>query len=206
MPTPITAIFLNDVQTSAWSGYEEEGILHFDFTNKRGNRRFFVVPDKCVMFADESSLDQVIPNASWYIHIVDAVEVEPATWLIKDCELDIVVEEDLRTYRVIDLDDFGQALAEGRISLPDARRLLERVQMFLDSYLHQGKFPPQEIRMWIGAELDPRPMPLDPIRRRTSRRSRVSEGQLGEAHPPLERFQEAQRSNGSMTDPGRATI
>ena len=164
IPKPITAIFLNDVQTSAWSGYEEEGILRFDFTNKRGNRRFFVMPDRCVMFADESSLEQVIPNASWYIHIVDAVEVEPATWLIKDCELDIVVEGDLRTYRVIDLDDFGAALSEGRITLSDARRLLERVQQFLDQYLHQeGKFPPQEISAWMDAKLDPRPVPLENV-------------------------------------------
>ena len=161
--TPITAIFVNDVQTSAWLGHEEEGILRFDFTNKRGNRRFFVMPDECVMFADESSLEQVIPDASWYIHIVDAVEVEPATWLIEDRELDIIVEGDLRTYRVIDLDDFGRALCEGRISLPDARRLLERVQLFLDFYLHQGKFPPEEIRPWMDGKLNPRPVPIEDV-------------------------------------------
>jgi len=162
--TPITAIFVNDVQTSAWLGHEEEGILRFDFTNKRGNRRFFVMPDKCVMFADESSLKQVIPNASWYVHLVDAVEAEPGVWLIEDRELDIIVEGDLRTYRVIDLDDFGRALCEGRISLPDAHRLLKNVQLFLDSYLHQGKFPPEEIRPWMDAKLDPCPVPLEDVK------------------------------------------
>lgn len=165
MPRPITAIFLNDEQTSAWLGYEEEGILRFDFTNKRGSRRFFVMPRKCVMFADESSLEQVIPNASWYVHVVDAVEAEPGVWVIEDRELDIVVEGDLRTYRVIDLDDFGQALCEGRIPLTDARRILERVQQFLDSHLHhRGGFPPREIRPWTDAKLDPRPVPLENVR------------------------------------------
>lgn len=165
MPRVITAIFLNDAQTSAWEGYEEEGILRFDFTNKRGSRRFFVMPEKCVMFADESSLEQIIPNASWYIHIVDATEPKPGIWVIQDRELDVVVEGDLRTYRVIDLDDFGQALCEGRICLPDARRLLERVQQFLDAYLHQeGMFPPEEICPWTKGRLDPRPVPLEDVK------------------------------------------
>lgn len=170
MPKAITAIFINDVQTSAWLGYEEAGVLNFDFTNKRGSRRFFVMPEKGVMFADESSLKQVIPNASWYIHIVDATEPEPGVWVITDRELDIIVEGNLSTYRLVDLDDFGQALCEGRISLPDAHRLLERVQQFLDTYLHQeGMFPPKEISPWMGAELDPHPVPLEDVKRLLSR-------------------------------------
>ena len=172
MPKPITAVFLNDEHTSAWMGYEEEGVLRFDFTNKRGSRRFFVMPEKCVMFADESSLEQTIPNASWYIHVVDADEAEPGVWVIEDRELDIVVEGDLHTYRVIDLDDFGQAMSQGRISLPDARRILERTQQFLDAYLHQGKFPPEEIRPWAEGKLDPRPLPLEDVKHLLSASSR----------------------------------
>lgn len=148
---PITVTYHNDEHTSTWAGFEERGILRFDFTNDGTPRRFFVMPEYCVMFADETALGGTRPRHGWFIHLVDAIQQDPerGVWLVEDREIDVIVETDLRTYRIIDLDDFGQALCEGRISLQDAQRLLTALQRFLDTYLHGGgKWPPDEIREW----------------------------------------------------------
>lgn len=158
--TPVIVYFHNDPHTSAWEGYLEQGVIRFDFTNQRGPRRFFVVPDKHIMFADESSLTQVIPNAHWYVHIVDAFEYDPERriWCVEDREIDVIVEPGLQSYRVIDLEEFGEAVEDGSLSLSDARRILTGLQQFLDEFLHSKSFPPKVVQQWTIIPLQPRPV------------------------------------------------
>lgn len=158
MSDRITAVFINDPHTSAWEGYEEGGIIRFDYTNKRGPRRFFVMPEHCVMFADESHLPVDIPG--WFVHLVDAspYDADPTIWLVKDCEIDILVAKGSQAYRMVDLDDFAQALSECRISVSDAERLLPALQRFVDVHLHNGEFPPMEVRRWLDQGFDPHPV------------------------------------------------
>lgn len=142
-------------------GCEEDGIIRFDFANKRGPRRFFVMPEQCVMFADESHLPVDIP--SWFVHLVDAevYAAEQRIWVVTDREIDLLVAVDSQAYRMVDLDDFARAMSENRISVSDAERLLPAMQRFLDSYLHNGEFPPLGVRGWLEHDFDPRPVPFD---------------------------------------------
>lgn len=162
MTQQVTIVFLNDQHTSAWMGYEDNGILRFDFTNKRGPRRFFVMPDLCVMFADETHLP-VVDIPQWYVHLIDAVQYDQRTWVVTDREIDVIVATDLRTYRVVDLDDFATAMSNGKVSAADAQRLLAVLQRFLDKYFHHGEFPPPEVRRWLGNNFDPRLIVLDSL-------------------------------------------
>lgn len=150
---PVTVIFNNDGRT-AWKGYLEHSILRFDFETNEGKAiRFFALPDKCVMFVHRPWPDSISRPVEWVVHLADVFERdrEHGVWEIVDREIDVIVEENLQTYRVIDLEDFGAALEEGQISPHDARRLLRACQQFLDEYLHGGgKFPPQELRRWLG--------------------------------------------------------
>lgn len=141
----VTVIFRNKHGSSAWEGCIEDSVIRFDFENPRGKRRFFVLPDKCVMMCDEFGL---VPqfDRRWYVHLIDASEIKPGTWLVEDREIDVFVQEDLRTYRVVDMEEFADAVESARISVPDACRLLKALQAFLDDYLHSGgEFPPKEI-------------------------------------------------------------
>ena len=158
---PVTVIFAD----KAWQGYQAEGCLYFDFeTNEGKTIRFFVLPEKCVMLAHRPWPDDIASYTEWLVHLVDAYEEDEGqrVWKVVDREVDIIVEPDLQTYRLIDLDDYGRAIAEGRVSLDDARRLLTALQEFLDEYLHGGgRFPPVEIAGWTGEELQPKRVEAD---------------------------------------------
>jgi hypothetical protein len=72
---------------------------------------------------------------TWYI---DLVQIEDEGDLIRerDLYLDVIVPTDGRPYRMIDIDEFGDALASGALSLTAAMDGLRRWQLFLDTYLH----------------------------------------------------------------------
>ena len=94
---------------------------------------------------------------SWY---VDLVRIETArhhgvsVLTVQDLYLDLVVPTDGRPYRMLDLDEFGAALADGRLDPQTARRALADWQRFLDGHLHDRDgsrgggfpdFPPAEL-------------------------------------------------------------
>ncbi|MCX5758007.1 MAG: hypothetical protein NTU83_05800, partial [Candidatus Hydrogenedentes bacterium] len=130
-------------------GYRANGLFYFDFeTNEAKAIRFFVLPEECVMLVHRPWPPDFAPYTEWLVHLVDAYaqDEERRVWQVVDREIDIIVEHDLQTYRLIDLNDYGEAIADGRLSLDDARRLLIALQAFLDKYLHGGGlFPPAEI-------------------------------------------------------------
>ncbi len=90
-----------------------------------------------------------IPTAEWVIHLVTAERKpgEEDAWEIVDKEIDVLVEPGLDAYRMIDLEDFGEALKEKSITLTQAHYLLNRLQTFLDEFLHtDGAFPPPPVQ------------------------------------------------------------
>jgi len=137
----------------AWLGRYERRIVRFDFrTNEGKDIRFFAFPEKCVMLAHRPWPDSIAPYTEWYVHLVDVCELSrnPSVWRVEDRQIDIIIEENLRTYRIIDLGDFGEAIKAGQIGAEDADRLLTATQTFLDEYLHGGgRFPPKEISDWL---------------------------------------------------------
>lgn len=92
---------------------------------------------------------------TWYI---DLVQIEESGTLIavRDLYLDLIVPTDGRPYRMLDLNDFADALESGALGLNDAIDGLRRWQNFLDTFLHvRGQtttdpiwkdFPPARIR------------------------------------------------------------
>ncbi len=91
-------------------------------------------PDGQVVTTDPQGQD------SWYVDLVK-VEQHEDTYIIRDLYIDIIVPTDGRHSRMLDLDEFADALAEGTISLPDAIDGLRRWQRFLDTYLYSGRWP-----------------------------------------------------------------
>ena len=86
----------------------------------------------------------------WYVDLVDVRWVDENTLLLKDLYLDIIVEGNGPTYRIIDLDDLADALMNQKISVEAIHAPLWRLQQFLDNHLHDGKdFPPAIIQPFL---------------------------------------------------------
>lgn len=115
--------------------------------------RTFVLLDVGVSFANPCWMRETKPDGavfevdphgrnSWYVDLV-TVDVQHNRYTFRDLYLDVMVPTDGRAYRMLDLDEYADALADGSLSLADAVDGLRRWQRFLDRYLHAGRFPPQ---------------------------------------------------------------
>jgi hypothetical protein len=66
---------------------------------------------------------------------------------VRDMEVDIVVEGMGPTYRLIDLERFGQRALAGELTVAEVAEVLHKTQAFLDAFLHRGApWPPPPIR------------------------------------------------------------
>jgi len=126
--------------------------------------RTFVLLDVGVSFANPCWLRETTPDGSvvevdphgrdsWYVDLVN-VEVQGDRYVFRDLYIDVIVPTDGRHYRMLDLDEYADAMSDGTLSLDDAIDGLRRWQHFLDRYLHTDRwpvrawsdFPPQSIR------------------------------------------------------------
>lgn len=86
----------------------------------------------------------------WYADLVRIERINDAVITVTDLCLDVIIEGTGPTYRVIDLEDFADALVTGRIQADGLRDPLYKLQRFLDNHLHGGKdFPPSSIRRFV---------------------------------------------------------
>ncbi|MFD1134449.1 DUF402 domain-containing protein [Paenibacillus urinalis] len=93
----------------------------------------------------------------WYVDLVDIKMNNDGEIKLTDLYIDIVVEGKGPTYRLIDLEEYADAVSQGLIDIKDTNKHLTQVQMFLEKYLHRGKvFPPKQIeelcKVNIGGE------------------------------------------------------
>ena len=87
----------------------------------------------------------------WYADIVRIDQVEDGIVQLTDLYLDIVIEGEGPTYRVIDLDDMADAVTSRDISRAETADALRRLQRFVDGHLHRGKdFPPACIQAYMA--------------------------------------------------------
>ena len=77
---------------------------------------------------------------SWYVDLV-TVEMQGNRYTFRDLYIDLIVPTDGRHYRMLDLDEYADAMADGRLSLSVAMDGLRRWQRFLDQHLHTDRFP-----------------------------------------------------------------
>lgn len=90
---------------------------------------------------------------SWYVDLV-SIERSGNTYTILDLYIDVIVTTDNRGYRVMDLDEYADAMASGVLGLEEGLDGLRRWQTFLDVHLHDKTwessgwpdFPPECIR------------------------------------------------------------
>jgi Protein of unknown function (DUF402) len=101
----------------------------------------------------------------WYVDLVH-VTTGPASAIVRDLYIDVLVPTDGRHQRLLDLDEFADAVEAGQLDAGVAADGLRRWQRFLDRHLHSARdpqdgwtdFPPRRLR-----ELAALPAPLGPI-------------------------------------------
>ena len=89
-------------------------------------------------------------KGEWYADIVLVERIGHDIVQLTDLYVDVVVEGNGPTYRVIDLDDLANAVARGAIGRDELATALRQLGGFVDGYLHRGKdFPPRCIRPYM---------------------------------------------------------
>lgn len=104
-------------------------------------------------------------GTTWYVDLLQVTERENEI-IIRDLYIDVMVPTDGRHHRLLDLDEFADAIDQGRMTIDVAVDALRRWQSFLDTYLYGGRdpragwsdFPPRAI-----AALEALPGPLGPV-------------------------------------------
>ncbi|MFI0352892.1 DUF402 domain-containing protein [Actinomadura sp. 9N407] len=102
---------------------------------------------------------------TWYVDLVH-VSAEEDSIIVRDLYIDVMVPTDGRHQRLLDLDEFADAIEAGELDIGAAIDGLRRWQRFLDRHLHAARdpqdqwtdFPPQRLR-----DLAALPAPLGPI-------------------------------------------
>jgi hypothetical protein len=102
---------------------------------------------------------------TWYVDLVH-VTTRPGSVIVRDLYIDVMVPMDGRHQRLLDLDDYADAMEAGRLEASLAVDGLRRWQRFLDRHLHAARepqegwtdFPPRRLR-----ELAALPAPLGPV-------------------------------------------
>jgi hypothetical protein len=126
--------------------------------------RTFVLLDVGVSFANpcwvrelrgDGTVVEMDPRGrdSWYVDLI-SVEAQGDRYILRDLYIDVIVPTDGRHYRMLDFDDYADAMADGSLPLADAIDGLRRWQRFLDRHLHADRspaaawtdFPPQSIQ------------------------------------------------------------
>ncbi len=90
----------------------------------------------------------------------------PDSITVRDLYIDVLVPVDGRHQRLLDLDEFADAIEAGQLDVGTAVDGLRRWQRFLDRHLHAARdpnsqwtdFPPRRLR-----ELAALPAPLGPV-------------------------------------------
>jgi uncharacterized protein DUF402 len=102
---------------------------------------------------------------TWYVDLVH-VTTAPDSITVRDLYADVLVPVDGRHQRLLDLDEYADAMENGELDVTTAIDGLRRWQRFLDRHLHADRgpradwtdFPPRRIQ-----ELTALPSPLGPI-------------------------------------------
>ena len=83
----------------------------------------------------------------WYADLVEIKKIDETIIEVTDLYIDIIIEGDGPTYRLIDLDDLGEAFATGVVRPEEMAEPLRNLQRFLDDHIHDDKdFPPKCIQ------------------------------------------------------------
>jgi hypothetical protein len=145
---PLPALRLDNVVAYEWELSER-----FEpWPGRTRLERTFVLLDLGVSFANPCWVRETKPNGSiveadprgqesWYVDLI-SMEMHDNYYTFRDLYIDVIVPTDGRHYRMLDLDEYAEAVADGTLSLSLALDGLKRWQRFLDQHLHTNRFPP----------------------------------------------------------------
>jgi hypothetical protein len=165
--------YADDHLSGPFSGARLGPVVAYDFElpasfepwpGRTRRERTFVLLDLGVSFANPCWVRHTRPDGivvdrgaegrdTWYVDLV-TVERNGNTFTFRDLYSDVMVPMDGRHHRLLDLDEFADALDSGVLSARDAADALRRWQRFLDRHLHADRapsntwtdFPPSSIR------------------------------------------------------------
>jgi hypothetical protein len=140
----------HDVVAYNW-GWTQDGVQQV--------QRTFVLLDDGIQI----SQPVLFPSAQrgwWYCDLVQVAD-EGDLVRVDDLWIDVVVGPPDHPYRVLDLDEYGQALAAGDLGVADAADGLARLQRFLDRRLNRRHdveqrwvdFPPAAVQDLLTLDL-----------------------------------------------------
>lgn len=78
--------------------------------------------------------------STWYVDLVQVDDTARGV-VVRDLYVDVMVPVDGRHQRLLDLDEFADAIEDGTLPVPDAIDGLRRWQQFLDRHLHASRDP-----------------------------------------------------------------
>jgi len=104
--------------------------------SKPGWRRMVTEAGDVILGIDH---DQAEPR-TWYIDLIDVADDE-GRLIFRDLWIDVMVPTDGRHYRMLDLDEFADAVDQQELPLAVATDGLRRWQRFLDEFLHHERDP-----------------------------------------------------------------
>jgi hypothetical protein len=134
-------------------GYEFELPDRFEpWPGRTRLERTFVLLDVGVSFANPCWARATWPDGtvverekegrdSWYVDLV-TVEAQSDRYIFRDLYIDVIVPTDGRHYRMLDLDEYAEALRDSIVLIDVAVDGLRRWQRFLDRHLHAERWPP----------------------------------------------------------------
>jgi hypothetical protein len=139
--------------------------------------RTFVLLDLGVSFAEPCWVRQRRPDGivvdrsaegsgMWYVDLI-MVEESGSRYTFRDLYIDVIVPMDGRHYRMLDLDEFADALDARALNPNQAIHALRRWQQFLDRHLHATRAPAATWTDFPPAAIEPlRRLPSfgDPVR------------------------------------------
>jgi hypothetical protein len=113
--------------------------------------RTFVLLDLGVSFANPCWARQLKPDgtivdrqaegsATWYVDLI-TVEQDANRYTFRDLYIDLMVPMDGRHYRMLDLDEFADAVDDRLLTIEQATDALRRWQRFIDRHLHAERAP-----------------------------------------------------------------
>ena len=145
------------------TGVRRDGVVAYDWGFEDAGRAY--VQRSFVLLDDGVQINQPVrfPPAQqgwWYCDLVNVVD-DGRVVSVDDLWIDIVVGPPDHPYRVLDLDEYADAMAEGRLTAAEAADGLIRAQRFLDRRLNRRHdatrswpdFPPATVAELLTVEL-----------------------------------------------------
>jgi hypothetical protein len=126
-------------------GVGNDEIVYFDTFDDEANKkiRHFILLNEGIKLMYE-------PwgwKNEWYADLIKVERHNEHMVELFDMYIDIIIEGNGPTYRIIDLEEYADAVTGGNIPLNEIKPHFIQLQLFLDNYLHRGRvFPPKLIK------------------------------------------------------------